>query len=334
MRSLKKYYNFDNKEFINYLKKKGFYVASKSNANYLITAHSLASSLNMEYINYLSDKVGVESRDMLPLYNLMNDYKVWRFLKSIGYKFIHFGSWYTPMVHNKYADMNFNIYSLQLPEFSMILYKSTMLYPVISKIGLLNLRKIQRKRLLYKFEELSKIPKIKEPTFVMAHMLIPHFPFVFDRNGNFPTENELKKRGKRVNFIEQLIYANKKVKELIDKLLSNSKVPPIIILQADEAQYPPRFNTDPPRDNNILYDWRKATDEELKEKMGILNAFYLPNVDKSILYPSITPVNNFIVVFNLYFGTNLKLLPDECYAFVDIEHPYKFFKITDRVKYD
>ena len=44
-------------KFINYLTNKGFYVASQSRSNYLKTAYSLSSSLNMRYINYLSEKV-------------------------------------------------------------------------------------------------------------------------------------------------------------------------------------------------------------------------------------------------------------------------------------
>lgn len=34
-------------------------------------------------------------------------------------------------------------------------------------------------------------------------------------------------------------------------------------------------------------------------------------VDKSILYPSITPVNSFRLIFNLYFNTQYELLPDD-----------------------
>ncbi len=68
--------------------------------------------------------------------------------------------------------------------------------------------------------------------------------------------------------------------------------------------------------------------------MRILNAYYLPGVDKDILYPSITPVNSFRLIFNLYFDTNFELLPDENYAFVDGRHIYKFFNVTDKVGYD
>ncbi|GAH09708.1 unnamed protein product, partial [marine sediment metagenome] len=55
---LKAIFNYDNSQFINYLKEKDFYVVNKARSNYQKTAHSLASSLNMQYINYLTDEVG------------------------------------------------------------------------------------------------------------------------------------------------------------------------------------------------------------------------------------------------------------------------------------
>lgn len=75
-------------------------------------------------------------------------------------------------------------------------------------------------------------------------MLIPHAPFVFDRNGNFLTEEEERKRSRIVNYVDQLIFVNKKMEILIDKLLSNLQIPPIIILQADEGPYPLGRSTD------------------------------------------------------------------------------------------
>jgi hypothetical protein len=66
--------------------------------------------------------------------------------------------------------------------------------------------------------------------------------------------------------------------------------------------------------------------------MGILNAYYLPNFDKKLLYPSITPVNSFRLVFNSYFDGTFELLPDENYAFVDESRIYSFFNVTDKVK--
>jgi len=328
--TLRETYNFDNSEFINYLSDRGFYVASESRANYPSTAQSLASSLNMEYINYLSDKVGKESNDHMPIFAMLQDYKVWHFLKSKGYKFIHLGSAWGPMSRNEYADINFNL-PLSL-EFLLLLYRTTMLHPIDNKFGITefgneDLR--QWKRVLYKFNKLAEIPNIKEPTFTFAHMFLPHLPFVFDRNGNFLSKEEAKKRSRAVNYLDQLIFANKKTKVLIDKLLSKSQSPPIIILQSDEGSDPQRYSND-----RLNFDWEQATVAELREKTRILNAYYLPNVDKNVLYPSITPVNSFRLIFNLYFNTHFELLPDKTYVFVNLRHFYNLFDATNKVKYE
>lgn len=83
--------------------------------------------------------------------------------------------------------------------------------------------------------------------------------------------------------------------------------------------------------------FEEATEVELRVKYGILNAYYLPNVDKdalnSSLYPSITPVNSFRLVFNLYFDADYELLPDKSYAPYK-DYNYKFFEVTDEVQYD
>jgi len=326
--TLKEVYNYDNSEFINYLKGRGFYVASQSKANYLKTAHSLASSLNMEYINHLSDRMGVESSDWTPFFLMIRDNKVSLLLKSAGYKFIHFGSSWDPTRTNRNADMNF--YLSSLPRAFYKLYEMTMLFPVGVKLSLFDFRLLKWKRILYQFDKLDEIPNMKDPTFVFAHFLIPHDPYVFDQNGDFqPIEWDFSKRRVREEYVNQLIFANKKLKALIERLLSGSEVPPIIILQSDEGPWPRRY-----RHNPCNFDWRRATKEELRQKLGILNAYYLPNADKSHLYKSITPVNTFRLIFNLYFKTNLELLPDESYAFVDQNHPYKFFNVTDRVRRD
>ncbi|GAH04134.1 unnamed protein product, partial [marine sediment metagenome] len=264
--TLKEIYSFDNSEFINYLSNRGFYVASQSRSNYQTTSHSLASSLNMEYINYLSDKVGKESSDRAAVYAMLQDYKVWRFLRSKGYKFIHLGSLWHPTSRNKYADMNINLaYSL---EFLQLLSSTTMFHPIDSGLGITgfaDFRLMQRKRVLYKFEKLAEIPDLKEPTFVFAHMVIPHGPYVFDRNGNFVTEEEEKKRTEIVNYVDQLIFVNKRIEMLIDRLLSNSQVPPIIILQADEGPYPQRYYRYELDKRN--FNWGQATEAELRQKM-------------------------------------------------------------------
>jgi hypothetical protein len=327
---LKEVFDFDNTEFIDFLSNQGFYVAHESRSNYLKTAHSLASSLNTEYINYLGQEVGLKSSDWKPLYAMLQNHQVLRFLKGQGYKIVHFGSSWDPTSRNGYADINFNVpFSVStLPEFSMALLHTTILSPFISRWGVsYDKRREKWARIMYQFSELAKIPNIEEPTFVFAHMLIPHDPYVFDRNGNFKTAEQELSGDRIANHVDQLIFTNKKIKALIDTLLTKSEPAPIIILQGDEGSFPRRY-----REDEDLFDWRQATDAELREKTRILNTYFFPDLDEDVLYSSITPVNSFRVLFNSYFDTRFELLPDETYAFIDHNHLYQFFNVTDKVK--
>lgn len=323
--SLEKNFQFDNSEFIDYLSDKGFYVATSSHSNYARTFASLASSLNMEYINYLTDELGESFGANYPMWQLIHDNKVWRFLKSRGYKFINLGDKWDGTRWNNYADVNYNLY--EVPEFSLLVFRKTLAYPFCRLLGIVDDdRTMHMKNTLYLFDKLAEIPSMEGPTFAFAHLCIPHDPFVFDSNGNYKTLHEEQQDSRRDNFVDQLIFANSKFKVLIDKLLTTSEVPPIIILQADEGPF-------------AFEPWlgEKATEVGLEVKMGILNAYYLPGVDKDLLYPSITPVNSFRLVFDLYFDTNLGLLPDKCYAYDDgypNKFRYRFIDVTDKLKHD
>lgn len=322
--TLQEVYDFDNGEFLAFLSDSGFYVASESRSNYLKTRSSLASSLNMEYINYLSEELGEEFSDVGPIYWMMEDYEVWRFLKSMGYEFIHFGAWWGPTMENKYADSNFN-YS-HMPYFSMLLFEQTIAYPLCVTSHVVDDRNTRHRNCaLYSFDHLAEIPDIENATFVFAHLFMPHPPYVFDSDGSHLSAEEASHRSTKTNYVNQLVYTNSRIRLLIDELLSRSDVPPIIILQADEGPFPP--GTDVPR-----FGWEKATDTQLRQKMRILNAYYLPGVDSNVLYPSITPVNSFRVVFNSYFNTDLELLPDRSYVLRGGQ-PYKFLDVTEVVDY-
>ena len=62
--------------------------------------------------------------------------------------------------------------------------------------------------------------------------------------------------------------------------------------------------------------------------MGILNAYYFPGGHEGWLYPSISPINTFRVVFNRYFDLDLELLEDKSF-FSDWSTPFDFIDITE-----
>jgi len=319
-KTLKEVYEYDNSEFTDYLTKEGFFIDSKSRSNYATTFLSLASSLNMEYINYLSSVIGIESKDRSIPNQLIKDSKVMRFLKLKGYKFIHFSSGWGATNHNKYADLNIRCYG-KGNEFLMVLIQTTILNPFTRYI----IEDDIRGRILGTFSELAEVYQIKGPKFVFAHINCPHPPYVFKANGDPVPETKLQLHGsvwkQKELYLNQLVFVNKKVKTLVKEILLKSEITPIIILQADHGTA------------STFGDWEHPTEEMIKERMTIFNAYYLPGGGNALLYDFITPVNTFRLIFNFYFSMNYKLLKDQSY-FSSYEFPYKFVDVTDKVKYD
>ena len=82
--------------------------------------------------------------------------------------------------------------------------------------------------------------------------------------------------------------------------------------------------------------WVGVDKTNLQERFSILNAVYLPHADKVVDYRRYSPVNTFRLLFNLYFKTNLELLPNHHY-YTTWAHPFKFREITrilDPAAYD
>lgn len=325
-RILREVYDFDNSAFTDALRQRGFYVASASIANYPRTAPSVASSLNLQYLDGVARAMGPGSADWTPLYRMLEDYTVWRFLKSQGYGFVHIGSWFTPTWANPYADQNVNWGSLV--EFPRLLYKNSLLFPIGKRLNLYDDRVEQWERTPYELDQLAQIGGKAVPTFVFAHLLVPHRPYVFDHDGRYLSRQEADRRPLKVNYVNQVKYINAQILRVLDVLLARPE-PPVILLQADEGPFPLRYQRDVPH-----FDWTRATAQELREKLEILNAYYLPGATAAPLYPSISPVNSFRVVFNTYFGTDLPLLPDEHFVFRDEKHLYDFTNVTARVTRD
>ncbi|MEJ2562143.1 MAG: hypothetical protein P8Z42_05575, partial [Anaerolineales bacterium] len=86
----------------------------------------------------------------------------------------------------------------------------------------------------------------------------------------------------------------------VEAILSKPGTPPVIILQADHG----------PRS---LLDWKSPSPQAIHETFSILNAYCFPGKSTDTLYPGISPVNSFRILFNLYFGMDYSLLPDESY---------------------
>jgi sulfatase-like protein len=313
--TLRDQFGYDNSPFLNFLSDRGFYVAHHSTANYPRTELSVASSLNMKYLDFLSSEMGPNSGDFTPLVHMVQDPQVARLLKSLGYRYIHVGSWWGPTASSPVADVNVKYGGPS--EFSTALYETTALAPLAED----DFRHREWKRVQFQFKALADIGKFKGPRFVFAHILTPHEPMIFDHAGRYVSFEHVQAQGKAHAYVEQLRYANSQVMKLVDRLLlAPERDRPVIIIQSDEGPYAGEPT-----------DWTRQSSDKLQRKFGVLNAYFLPGAPETGLYQTITPVNSFRLVFNLYFDGDLPLLPDRDYVFRTLHHLYDFTDVTDQV---
>ena len=325
-------YEYDNEPFLTALEDRGFEVARHAHANYIKTPLSLASTMNLEFLDaeaLIAEAASGDDRE--PIHRVLGTHMaVPAALKELGYSYIHVANWWAPTATNVDADRTFR-YEGQ-DEFSTVLAQTTLLRalsePEAAPQDPWDWR-VLRDHTLYELQRLDEIPQLEGPKFVFAHLLIPHEPYVFDTDGTFMDRAQVAAQGQPESYRRQLSYANQRMLGMVDRILAESD-DAIIVLEADEGPFPERYRRD-----EYAMKWHDATDAELEEKFNILTAIRVPGVDlrEEGFHDSITPVNTFRVIFNARFGTDLPLLPDRSWAHVDLNHFYDFFEITDRLRH-
>lgn len=289
-------YSFDNSEFVGWLEDRGFHVVEDSRSNYNHTELSLASSLNLKYINYLAEELGERSRYMSPLWKMIEDNSLMRFLKSRGYRFAFFGTGFSVTRFNRFADVS-RTESWLRGEFVTTLLRSTAL-------RCFNPSYTSRESILETFDEIPEArEKVEGPLFLFAHVLPPHPPYFFDRDGEPLEQGD----DMKAMYLEQLRFVNRKVKEMIERVLAVSERPPVIVVQGDHGPF--LDENDP-----VYY----ASEN--------LNALLVPG-SEGLFYSGMTPVNSFRLILDELFGTGFGRLPDKVYVSRH-QTPYTFREVT------
>ncbi|MFH1002734.1 MAG: hypothetical protein V1780_01160 [Chloroflexota bacterium] len=284
--TMQEVYHYDNSDFIDYLKDKGFYVASQGHSNYSHTALSLASSLNMQYVNYLAGQV--TEQDQTVLLQMIADSQVSQFLRARGYRYVYVATSLDLKEVPEYGQVyNYKeAFGIRVSTFALGVLETTVLAPFSHFFG-----SHGAKTILNAFDVLADMPAVAGSKFVFAHIMSPHPPYLFDRNGPLdfnPLEPE--NYNYQTKYSEQARFISQKTMELVNQILSKSKTPPIILLQGDHGTW-----------------WDQG------RKLAILNAYYFPDGDYHGLHPDISPVNSFRLIFDQYFGAGYGLLPNQGY---------------------
>lgn len=274
---LKKYYGFDNTNFISTLDKNGFYVADSSISNYYNTILSLNGTLNMEF-----------NTDLEATQVNLNENHLFKYMKKRGYKIYTISSGYA--VTGSFKDVD-SIIQINVPtEFERILLKYTV-FKLDDLFGFLHYQRLKCQ--VEKMDALSAIGG--KGKFFMTHMVTPHPPYVFNEKGEhiFGGKNNNKGWEPKENYIAQTRYFNNVLLKFVNTVVQNDKNA-IIIIQSDHGP------------------WIKSKngDEIFEARSMILNAIRMPEANDSLLYRSISSINTFRLLRKVYFKEKIELLKD------------------------
>jgi hypothetical protein len=338
-------YEYPDSRLYNYLRQRGFYIGGRSGSNYCQTTLSLSSSLNYKYLDADEDGYYANAKDTQALDRILLNSRVVRFLRERGYTTMAFATG-SPATEMRDADVFLEPASKVgfLDEFQSGLINSTALPFLIPSTKpvpfwgerLSHLQAEARRELILRTADLlAEMPQRVSPKFVFAHLVAPHPPFIFGPNGE-PRDPPIawsladgnwligrlntRQDGYIMLYRDQLQFIEKIIVTAIESILAASSQPPIIVLQSDHGP-------------GAYLDWNSSERTNMRERLSILNAYYLPHGGDSLLYDTITPVNTFRVILNRYFDQNLELLPDASYYSM-WEKPFWFIPVSQAVQGD
>lgn len=263
---LKKKWNFDNSEFINELKKEGFYVFDKMYSNYNTTFASIPSILNLEYFENTQYPTSSSVIEDALLYKIAkyNDYNTF-FIKNI----------YFNLEPTMYLDFVISGSKLSgVLDMLTMFFNQSFWHSIIDSPVFCNFLSRQR------VSDEESLLNTKGKKFVFMHMLMPHQPYLYDENGNMLSAHYDLETG----YLPYLKYVNKWTLDKIHELKSNTNNMPVIIITGDHGM----------RDANIFESY-----------FSTFTAYYNPEHEYFHVKNANTLINFFIDFVNYEFNINI-----------------------------
>lgn len=319
---LREQFGFDNHVFEDSLRQLGFTIPRSVRTNYVHTLLSLPSILNFSHMTRLTRELGPLATDpTVPNYLLEHNRTV-AFLKSLGYTFLFFPSqWWVSTEHNREADWEFQPWTgfslgrdATRSDLRRSLVRSTAL-DLLRRDHAHDADHVRRT-----LAALTQVPGVAGPTFVFAHIINPHRPYVFDadcrtaRTGAGGSDAAGRRRG----YVDQVQCLNRQLLGVVRTLLKRSSPPPIILLQGDHGT------------NVLEYSKARTAGEvspgQASERFGAFGAYYLPQGGSSRFAGSTTTVNLLRDVLDYYLDAAVPRAPDALYMSLE-RTPYDLTEV-------
>ncbi len=121
------------------------------------------------------------------------------------------------------------------------------------------------------------------------------------------------------SYVGQIQCVNGMVLAAVTRLLRDSAVKPVILLQGDHGSAVLRYSKAPSAE--------QVSDSAAWERFGAFGAYYLPDGGAAAFGDSVTFVNVLGDVLRRYFGDDLPREPDDQYLSIGAA-PYHFVRVT------
>ncbi|HEX4372006.1 MAG TPA: sulfatase-like hydrolase/transferase [Puia sp.] len=309
--TLKKVWDFNNDTITNWLSTEGFHIPAHSHANYSYTVYSVSSTFNMNYIDEKKGSDGTVAKYILQANESLSNNETFTILKKENYKL------------NFLAPFNNNIQECNLGHFFDYISTQQILKQTLpgTVYGSKLWNRISAKfsdnsdsakhddMLQQKMKSIrSTVDQIKKttdpsadrkPNFVYGHIMVPHEPHVFDKEGKFLSYSEFNQLTPFDTYTTQINYANSLIKEIVSYIKQHNKHNTIIIIEGDHG-----FRSFVNGNN-----WFARTPDSLKKYfLPNFNAIYFPDSNYSKIDDDISPVNTFRIVFDQFFHQDYPML--------------------------
>ena len=310
--NLRQSFNYDNSDLDSFLTQRGFSQQVYSISNYNFTPFSIASILNMNYINGIRDVNACTVEDYARCNKLIRNNEVIQYLSSRYYDIVNYS------IFDLAGSPSLVEQSL-LPVKTKLITEQTLFRRFMRDVGWhfytgkLEIKWLTKNRLLQDLNhnnqllELVKQESSKRtvrPRFIYGHFEMPHPPFYFDKNNQPRNASTLmaEATGSHIaSYTGYIPYTNGKIEELIDTIQKNTQHSAVIVLMGDHGY---RANIEGLPTAHYFQN---------------LNAVYFPHKNYGLLKDSISGVNQFRVIFNTLFNQSFVFLKDSTIFLKDKE---------------
>lgn len=325
-------YGVPRRTFEQPLRSLGFHIVPASRSNYAQTALSLSSTLNMGYVQNLLRIPDRQNDDRRPLAGLIARNRVVNTLRTAGYRVISMPAEYDLA---QLADADVLRRPMFAPGFFELHTVRNTILPHLMRLlgrGPADLEfALHRRRVEFVLRELPRVGADVPPTdpvLVFAHIIAPHPPFVYGRNGEHLGSRQrfgfsdgdhwlMERHGDRQQYVreyrDQALYIVEQLAATVEAIIRNARRPLVIVVQGDHGP-----------GSELRWDNLRLTNKI--ERHAIFNAWFSSSPKPSVPPAGMSAVNTFRFLFNEHFSTQVPLLADRAWYSRWIS-PYSFSEL-------